>query len=163
MTICSAWYVVPLFTASRSVRDCISGYCFSKVMFCGNMYWNWKLRPKVRNLFGRSTGIPIPTMNWRELRRMFRKRGRARNHMCSFYKIVGKQTFHVYPKGSLILQYNSPLADQGISLLLLKTYFHYRVNKSEDWNLPSHLISLRLIFKKFCYFQDDFSKPCFLQ
>jgi len=30
------------------------------------MYWNWKLRPKVRNLFGRSTGIPIPTMNWRE-------------------------------------------------------------------------------------------------
>jgi len=42
-------------------------------MFCGSMYWNWKLRPKVRNLFGRSTGIPIPTMNWRELGKMFRK------------------------------------------------------------------------------------------
>jgi hypothetical protein len=36
-------------------------------MFCGTRYWNWKLRPKVRYFFGRSTGIPIPTTNWREL------------------------------------------------------------------------------------------------
>jgi hypothetical protein len=35
-------------------------------MFVGTWYWNWKLMPKVRNFFGSSTGIPIPTMNWRE-------------------------------------------------------------------------------------------------
>jgi hypothetical protein len=42
-------------------------------MFGGAVYWNWKLRPKVRALFGWSTGIPIPTMNWRELWKVFRK------------------------------------------------------------------------------------------
>ena len=92
MTICSAWYVVPLFTASRIERVAISGYCFSIDTFCGTWYWNWKLRPKVRNFFGRSTGIPIPTTNWRELEKMFIKRNIARNHVCAFHKVVGKQT-----------------------------------------------------------------------
>lgn len=162
MTVCSAWYVVPLFTASRSVRDCISGYCFSKVTFVGSVYWNWKLRPNVRILFGRSTGIPIPTMNWGELGKVFRKRGTAQSNVCVLLSSGGGNADPwIFPWNRLFLEDDSPWADQGITLLLLKPQFIIVLTKAHDWNFCSHLISLRFSFNKFCDFHDGCLPPGF--
>jgi hypothetical protein len=63
MTFCSDRYVDLLSTVSRKDR-LTSGNSLRRVKFVGCVYWNWKFIEKDRIFCGKSTGNPIPMLNW---------------------------------------------------------------------------------------------------
>jgi hypothetical protein len=68
MTFWSDRYDDLLSTVSRKERP-ISGKPLRAVTFVGIVYWNWKFIENDSIFFGKSTGKPIPILNWKTEKR----------------------------------------------------------------------------------------------